>query len=494
MTSNCQSVTRDMLVKICDKLRVQRTSAAPTVAPIGHFVRCGLNHAYSGNPLETAEEVEKLDSALRFLSPESTRGNAKVDMTSKQHANDHGQWLTVIWAMRSTGWQCAESKARAWSMQSSRFSEEGFKAAWNSYNPHHSNPIRIGSLYKLATLNGWQPSGFSIQTAANDGSYDFKTAADLLNTPTPGWRIKDLLPILGFGLIFGPSGSGKTFWVLWVAGCIALGLPFFGRKVRQCPVVIVALEGGHGIAKRIRAWEQYYGTRLPDSLRIVTDPLSLLNTDVINFAEALNAEGLSGGVVIIDTLNQSAPSADENSSSDMGTIISNAKVLQRLTNSLVLLVHHTGKDKTKGPRGHSSLNAALDVAIEVDNKNAGREWGIYKLKDGESGLYFPFKLESVDLGQDEDGDPITSCVALGDVFRVNKLNPPKGKNQQAVLSAVKLWAVASGPVTYDDAVMVAHDAIPAVTGKHRKERATEALNGLITAGHLVRKGDAIEIA
>ena len=70
-----------------------------------------------------------------------------------------------------------------------------------------------------------------------------------------------------------------------------------------------------------------------------------------------------GAVVFLDTLNRAAPTADENSSKDMGEILSAAKLLQSLINGLVVLVHHTGKDATKGLRGHSSLFAALDAAV-----------------------------------------------------------------------------------------------------------------------------------
>ena len=41
------------------------------------------------------------------------------------------------------------------------------------------------------------------------------------------------------------------------------------------------------------------------------------------------------------------------------------------------------------------------------------------------------------MGRDEDGDPITSCVVVGDLFRVNAPKPPQGKNQAAVLAAIK---------------------------------------------------------
>jgi RecA-family ATPase len=89
--------------------------------------------------------------------------------------------------------------------------------------------------------------------------------------------------------------------------------------------------------------------------------LSLFNSEAKIFAAAVKEAGLDVGVIVIDTLAQSAPDSDENSSADMGTIISNAQLLQRETNGLVVLIHHTGKDASRGARGHSSLYAALEL-------------------------------------------------------------------------------------------------------------------------------------
>ena len=47
-----------------------------------------------------------------------------------------------------------------------------------------------------------------------------------------------------------------------------------------------------------------------------------------------------GCVVIIDTLNRSAPDADENSSKDMGLIIDGMNEIQSQCEGLVICVHH----------------------------------------------------------------------------------------------------------------------------------------------------------
>ena len=62
----------------------------------------------------------------------------------------------------------------------------------------------------------------------------------------------------------------------------------------------------------------------------------------------------------------------------MGQIIAAAKELQTFVGGLVVLVHHTGKDASKGLRGHSSLQAALDAAIEVRRDGDNRECSYHR--------------------------------------------------------------------------------------------------------------------
>jgi len=107
------------------------------------------------------------------------------------------------------------------------------------------------------------------------------------------------------------------------------------------------------------------------------------------------------------------PGANENTSEDMGRALGNINLLHEATGAMNLVVHHAGKDLSKGSRGWSGLKAAADVQIEVlRHENGDREIVIEKMKDGEDGLRWGFKLETVLLGLDDDGDDITSCVAV----------------------------------------------------------------------------------
>jgi len=227
----------------------------------------------------------------------------------------------------------------------------------------------------------------------------------------PEWIIKLIFPARGLVVIHGLSTVGKSFLAFDMGCHIAEGRKFFGHRVKQRPVVYVCLEGEAGFKRRVQAWEQYHGRMIPDQLYLVKDPFDIRSPQDI---DALTAIIPAGAVVIIDTLNRCAPGAEENGSVDMGLIIGGAKEIERRTGGLVAFVAHPGKDESRGIRGHSSLFAALDGNIEVLAKADRFMWTARKVKDGPGGGEYCFRREVVTLGEDEDGDPITSCVIVPD--------------------------------------------------------------------------------
>jgi hypothetical protein len=322
--------------------------------------------------------------------------------------------------------------------------------------------------------------------------YTFLTTEELKQLPPTKWRVKGLFPDKGLASIYGPSGSGKSFLALDLMATIVRGTSFYGSKTNPCPVVYVALEGTGGIANRIQAYETYHNITFPRTFRVVTNMLSLFNSEAKIFAAAVKEAGLDVGVIVIDTLAQSAPGSDENSSADMGRIISNAQLLQRETNGLVVLIHHTGKDASRGARGHSSLFAALDAAIEVKRPASGREWHIHKVKDGEDGVITPFRLEHVVMGTDEDGDEISSCVAVGDLFRATQPKTPSGKNQIAVYNALAHEFKSGETASKADVQKIAEGALS--NNPKFRTRAKDALASLAEKGHLTESNDGYHIA
>lgn len=333
--------------------------------------------------------------------------------------------------------------------------------------------------------------------------YRLLTAEELADRPPMRWRIKGVLPESGLAAVIGASGSGKTFLVLDALAAIDAGEEWFGHQVRSCPVVVLALEGQEGVAKRISAYQKHTGHQLSDRFRVVTEPFSLLDIrDRPDLVETLREAGLTDGVVVVDTLNRAAPGADENSSIDMGLLIAACSDLQAQLGGLVLIVHHSGKDGSKGARGHSSLFAALDAVIEVVRENDARSWRITKSKDGEDGHEHPFKLQVTELGIDEDGDAITSCVvepaeALQECVRKAKV--PGGGNMRVAYDAISTalkashsFGKASAPptrpcITLEQALDAIGPRLP-VEPKRQRERAQSAITGLTGKGVIAFEG------
>lgn len=238
-------------------------------------------------------------------------------------------------------------------------------------------------------------------------------------------------------MLYGPSGSGKSFLVLDLLACVVDGREWFGRKVRPVPVTYCALEGEAGLSQRMQAYQRKHGVTAGAGMRFLTTAFDLLtDDDVAGLAAAIGSAGVGGGVVVLDTLNRAAPGTDENSSQDMGRIIAACKQLQAKVGGLVVLVHHTGKDAAKGLRGHSSLYAALDAAVEVTRSEDRREWKVAKSKDGRDGDAEPFLLEQVTLGEDADGEPVTSCVVV-------RGEPEQGDRQPKKLAASEKLALSA---------------------------------------------------
>ena len=114
--------------------------------------------------------------------------------------------------------------------------------------------------------------------------------------------------------------------------------------------------------------------------------------------------------MVIDTLAQAMAGGDENSAVDMGRALTACKRVHKVTGATVVLVHHSGKDAAKGARGWSGLRAAADAKMEVVRKGDVRHLRVSKQKDGDDSGTYPFKLDVINLGVDDDLASITSCV------------------------------------------------------------------------------------
>ncbi len=343
--------------------------------------------------------------------------------------------------------------------------------------------------------------------------FRFQTIDEMLREPFTGWRVRDLIPERGLVVVWGASGSGKTFAVLDMAAAIARGLPWCGRRTKRGAVAYIAAEGN--LRSRGEAYMHHNGLTGADlsGLRVLNSSVDLLDPSadvepLIADLRLLARETGGLAIVIIDTLNRVMPGGDENSSQDMGAVIGAAKRIEQEIGCAVLFVHHSGKDESKGSRGHSSLKAATDAEISVRRDGDIRTITAEKVRDGEDGAtLLTFRLLPVDLGPLSDVDPDaepderrTSCVvapAAGEA--THKPTAPAGGNQRIAWDRIGELLRQAGDVRPDGAPDEIPAGRPAITleaaadavasrlvceQKRRRERAIEAVRGLVGRGLL----------
>ena len=254
-------------------------------------------------------------------------------------------------------------------------------------------------------------------TPGQKSRFRIYTHENIDTLPDTTWTVKNILPDIGMGALHGESTVGKSFLALDLAAAITEGRSWFGHRVRQRPVAYLVLEGIGGFKQRLRAYEIRHGRKCPnEQLQIIeVEDESFFDIRDPKHCAELAASLPQDCIVIVDTLAQAAPGSNENTSEDGGKTLLGARIIMGKSR-FVLFVAHSGKDPTKGIRGWSGIFAALDTNLEVTSTpgGTGYVWTAKKIKDGQCGIQGPFKRDIVELGEDADGDAITSCVIRPD--------------------------------------------------------------------------------
>ena len=312
-----------------------------------------------------------------------------------------------------------------------------------------------------------------------------------------GWTINGVLPKGELGVIYGPPGCGKSFFTLDMGMSIARGAPWNGRRVTKGRVGYIAAEGAGGFKNRLRAYREHYGLPPENLIQVLAAvPNLLTKVDVVDLGNAIRRMG-GLEVLIYDTLARGTTGGDENSAQDMGLAIANCRVLHDVTGAMVLLIHHSGKDASRGARGSNAILGAVDVEIEVTREDMNRTATVSKLKDGEDGLKFGFKLTVVPLGVDGEGDPITSCVLeYGAVVERTFTHAAKGAHEKLVLRVLGEMLALDGSGVGTKALLdrcVEETPFDEGSGKgdRRREVLTRALNSLTALDRLKIVGGAV---
>lgn len=308
--------------------------------------------------------------------------------------------------------------------------------------------------------------------------------------------IKHVLNSRSCAVLFGESGTGKSHLAIEMAMAIARGQDFFGHPTCLGSVLYLAGEGADGLQNRIFVSSRNESTQVPIPVAIVKKTVNLdlvTALDALHIVETVRSVQQETGrecrLVVIDTLARSI-SGDENSSQDMGRFIKACEHIRDVTGACVLVIHHTGKDSSRGARGHSSLRAAMDTELLVEGRKNPRTLTVTKQRDLAIAKPIRFELESIVIGQDTDGEQVTACVVRERDSPPSPL-PHLGGGQALLLRELgRLQQSRSEPI-----VWTLHNlrAIGRGLSMHRNT-ARDAVSGLVRKQLLELAGDGFQLA
>lgn len=189
----------------------------------------------------------------------------------------------------------------------------------------------------------------------------------------PGKFVIEGLVPQGVIMFYGMSSHFKSYLLISMLCRLAMKTHRWGgRNIKGGVVLYVAAEGGSSVMPRVGAWADKYNDGKPVELFYTyAHPVDLsVPANVSGLVKEIKRIEMHTGeplrMVVIDTLSQSMMQGDENSASDVAKFMAGATKVFTETGAAVGIVHHSGKDSSKGMRGSSAAFANADAVIRVE--------------------------------------------------------------------------------------------------------------------------------
>ena len=264
-----------------------------------------------------------------------------------------------------------------------------------------------------------KPTGMASRVLSTD---------ELRNLPAPVWLVEHLVHRGALVNLYGPPGIGKTFLALSMVLSLATQVRFLGHTIpKPTRTLYVIGEGSSGIGARVDAWQAHHDVDespdvlwLPEATQLASPTAIDSLVDVVQEREC--------GAVVFDTFARCTVGVQENSSADVGQVVANIDRLRCKTDAAVILVHHSGKDVTRGSRGSNALEGAVETELEISD---GR-LTVRKQKNAAAEPPIAFRLQPVRdslvpiYGDDGDNQGGTNDTALSALIELRDAATEEG--------------------------------------------------------------------
>jgi len=373
------------------------------------------------------------------------------------------------------------------------------------WNPHGDPPLDTGELatvvanaaaFKQNDDGVWAPGAMAEvfkealdrlpkdETPSPRSRFHFADEAEMDNAPEPTWLVPNLIPDRQTVLWTGQTQAFKSFLLLDVALAVSAGKPTFGVvPVRSGPVIYAALEGALSLKKSRRpAWKIVRGVEAVPDFYVGPGPIIGMPGEIQEFGDAIAKllHGKKPALIVLDTLSKMMAGLNENDAGDAGRLIRFADSLVEAFDCSVVIVHHLGKDTSRGARGSSAFHAGFDSVIEVKAHNGVRavEVWVRKHKDAEE-PETPFTLQGHKVAGSLVFDPTTPAqhrelTGSDDLYDRKKVGA--ALKQLGAVGAAK-WIATS---------VLGHELLPAMEGETPDEHEARVGRGVKVLGSLSR--------
>lgn len=221
----------------------------------------------------------------------------------------------------------------------------------------------------------------------------------------------------GITALYAPPKCGKSFAAVDLALEAAIGGSFWGEPFGQpLTVLYIAAERYGDTRDRVEAACKRRGIPFPATLHLLAKDDGPPKVDKLTHLAGLQelARELKPRLVIFDTYGRMS-THDQNRENETEAIAEDFRsiVLAAGSDSAGLIIHHEGKDKSKGLRGSTALLAAVDAVWRILKERDSYRLEVEAINSGTPPLpaYFTISGETLDPAPGDDEPRSVGVVA-----------------------------------------------------------------------------------